>query len=745
VDLIAAAHAAGIASGYHDIWGNWRESPPATLRAALEALGHCGTPDPDALARSVAARLESQALDLLPGAVVVDAGSPSTVRLSSRALQAIGPEPGLCVQWVVMLDSGDRVGGLCVLEAGGPGLSLPALPPGRHRLRITDGRRAGRAVDAPSRHGSASGAATAGFAANAVLLCAPPGCHLPPRLRDGACEWGIAVQLYGLRSRRNWGIGDFTDLLALVETAAGLGAGVLGLNPLHALPLDRPEQSSPYSAVSRLFLHPMYIDPEGIDVFTDTAVVAALCRARAPEPARAALRDTDRVDYPGVASLKLDVLRAVYEAFVRDECAGHAAAGAAARTGWGAAFDAFRSGTEGLHLHATWQSIQAALHASDPAVWGWPCWPAPLRDPADAAVVAWQHAHAHDIGFHVFLEWVASRQWQKVRARAAATGIQLYGDVALGADRGGSEVWAAQQEHALAISAGCPPDDFNLQGQDWGLPPLRPDRLRANGCAAFRSVLAANMARFDALRLDHVMSLMRLFWIPPGPGASAGAYVDYPFDEMLATLRIESHRHRCMVIGEDLGTVPPAVREGLHRADVLSYRLLVFERDAPNHFRRPSEYPRLALASVGSHDLSPLQGWWLGDDLAQRARLGLLDPGQHERFSWDRGEARQALLEALAEAGLLPDGASTEAARYPVLPTVLVDAVHAFLARTGSMWTMVNPEDVFDLVDATNLPGTTTEHPNWSRRLPVPVEDWAALPRWQAIAATQRQRARSYP
>jgi 4-alpha-glucanotransferase len=195
-----------------------------------------------------------------------------------------------------------------------------------------------------------------------------------------------------------------------------------------------------------------------------------------------------------------------------------------------------------------------------------------------------------------------------------------------------------------------------------------------------------------------------------------------------------------MVIGEDLGTVPPSVREGLQGADVLSYRLLVFERDAPDHFRWPHDYPRLALASIGSHDLSPLQGWWVGDDLAQRRRLGLLDEGQHERFAADRGQARCALLGALAEAGLLPEGGSTDAGRYPALPSCLVDAVHAFLARTNAMWTMVNPEDVFDLVDATNLPGTTDEHPNWSRRLPVPVEAWTAHPRWLTIADTQRER-----
>ena len=549
------------------------------------------------------------------------------------------------------------------------------------------------------------------------------------------------MQLYGLRSLRNWGIGDFTDLLVLVDSAAALGAGVVGLNPLHVLALDCPEQASPYSAVSRLFLHPLYIDPERIDVFTDPAIVPALCRQFAPEAERARLRAAERVDYPGVARLKLAVMRAIYDAFVRDECAGTGLGSAVHASGrWQREFAAFAASNDALRLHAIYQSIQSTLHRADPSTWGWPCWPLPLRDPSGEAVAQWQREHAHDTGFHVFLEWQASRQWQQVRACAKRAGILLYGDVALGADRGGSEVWAAQGAHALDVRAGCPPDDFNLQGQDWGLPPLRPDRLRADGCAAFRSVVAASMSRFDALRLDHVMSLMRLFWIPHGTGPAAGAYVDYPFDAMLATLRIESARHACMLIGEDLGTVPPAVREGLRGADVLSYRLLVFERDAPDHFRRPHDYPRLALASIGSHDLSPLQGWWVGDDLGQRRRLGLLDDGQYERFAADRRQARGALLGALAETGLLPEGESTDAGRYPMLPSGLVDAVHAFLARTASMWTMVNPEDVFDLVDATNLPGTTDEHPNWSRRLPVPVEAWTAHPRWLTIANTQRER-----
>ncbi|MBC7780436.1 MAG: 4-alpha-glucanotransferase, partial [Proteobacteria bacterium] len=471
---------------------------------------------------------------------------------------------------------------------------------------------------------------------------------------------------------------------------------------------------------------------ERVEGLSNPETLRAICREHAPPDVRCALRAAEHVDYSAVARIKLAVLRALFEAFRRDEAGSVAAA----------SFSRFQASTEGLRTHSTYQSIQLALHTADPSVWGWPCWPAPLRDPGSPEVAAWQQANAEEIAFHEFLEWQARLQWQRVRARARVAGVALYGDLALGADRGGSEVWGAQDDYALAISTGCPPDDFNLQGQDWGLPPYRPNRLRATACAPFRTAIEAGMAQFDALRLDHVMSLMRLFWIPAGGTPALGAYIDYPFDSLLATLKIESVRHRCMVIGEDLGTVPPAVREGLASAEVLSYRLLVFERDAATHFRRPDAYPRLALAALGSHDLSPLQGWWTGDDLALRERLGLLDRNQFERFSWDRGEARQGLLATLAEIGLLPEGASTEAGRYPMLPPDLVEAVHAFLARTESMWAMVNAEDAFDLVDATNLPGTTDEHPNWRRKVPVPIEDWAPHPRLSAIARTMRDGGR---
>ena len=718
MSLTDAAAAVGIATGYHDIWGQWRATPETTIVAALGALGYPGAPDPAAIVRAVDEHCRVEAARLMPELMVVATNVQLRLALpASRvcALAGAGDTEPIALEWRVMLDSGDVLAGSYETRAQDSELALPPLPIGVHRLRLCLA-------------GAASAGADTVALAEAGLLVEPEHCHLPPPLARDARQWGLAVQLYGLRSMRNWGIGDFTDLHALIDAAALLGARVVGLNPLHALSLDRAQNASPYSAVSRLFLHPLYIDPMRVEGFREPSTVASICGETVSEPVLSGLREAAQVDYPAVSRIKLQVLRRLFEHFLQG-----------GSTSARQAFAGFRSSAPGLRVHATFQSIQIELHRDDPSVWGWPRWPQALRDPASAAVGEWQQSHAEDIAFHEFLEWQARLQWQQVRAHARSAGVALYGDLALGADLGGSEVWAAQDDYALPISTGCPPDDFNLKGQDWGLPPYRPDRLPARACAPFRQALQANMALYDALRLDHVMSLMRLFWIPSGAGAGAGTYVDYPFAALMACLKIESVRSACMVIGEDLGTVPPAVRTGLQAADVLSYRLLVFERESATRFRAPDVYPRLSLASVGSHDLSPLQGWWIGHDLQLRQQLGLLDAQQFDRFSWDRGEARQGLLATLAELGLLPPGASTDPGNYPSLPAFIVDAVHAMLARTGSMWVMVNPEDVFDLVEATNLPGTTHEHANWVRRLPVPVEAWAAHPRMMTTACLMRE------
>jgi (1->4)-alpha-D-glucan 1-alpha-D-glucosylmutase len=301
--------------------------------------------------------------------------------------------------------------------------------------------------------------------------------------------------------------------------------------------------------------------------------------------------------------------------------------------------------------------------------------------------------------------------------------VGLYFDLALGADRGGAEVWSEKAAYATGASIGAPPDEFNPRGQDWGLPPYSPRALRAAGYRPFVELLRANMPQGGALRLDHVMALARLYLIPAGHKPDQGGYVHYPLEDLLGLLAQESRRDRCMVIGEDLGTVTPELRNALNEAGVLSYRPLLFEKDPSGEFRAPAAYPRDALTCVSTHDLPTWRGFWEGHDLALREKFGLtVDPGK-ERGQREQDKAR--LARALER-----DGFETTAA-----------GAHAFLARTPSKLLMVQPEDVFELVEQANLPGTVDQHPNWRRKLPVSVERWKSDPRVQRLADAMAERS----
>jgi (1->4)-alpha-D-glucan 1-alpha-D-glucosylmutase len=304
----------------------------------------------------------------------------------------------------------------------------------------------------------------------------------------------------------------------------------------------------------------------------------------------------------------------------------------------------------------------------------------------------------------------------------AGLAVGLYTDLAVSIDRGGAEAWANQRLYAVGASVGAPPDAFNVEGQQWGLPPLVPSRLVDAGYAPFIATLRANMRHAGALRIDHVMGLMRLFWVPEGRRPAEGAYVHYPFDDLMALLALESERQRCLVIGEDLGTVPDEVRRVLVDNDVLSYRVLLFERDAAGEFKPPGAYPEAALATASTHDLPTLAGWWEARDVELRASLGLVANDDRRREEWTRGEDRARLLRALERAGLLPEGSRADPEAFPTMTPALAEAILAFLATTPSVLEVVQLEDALRVVDQANLPGTVDEHPNWRRRLPLDLE-----------------------
>ena len=697
--LASLARAHGITLQYHDIFGTLHETRDETLRALLAAIG-VDTTDVErvdaALADDECARWRARMAPLI---VVSEARKPWHLALH---LPVDIDAQSLRVR--IELEDGGRRDAAASAEPGDErtidgqrwrAYDVPLaldLPLGYHRLRavVNDGS----------------------TVATSVCAVTPAACYRPPGLRHGRA-FGAAIQLYGVRSERNWGIGDFTDLADLVHALGARGAGIVGVNPLHALFPHNPSHASPYSPSSRLFANTLYLDVEAIDDYAASDAARALVASVPFQDRLRALRDTALVDHAGVAAAKGEVLELVYQTFRerRRSDASHAAA-----------FDAFvRDGGEPLRLHALFEALQEHLHADDPARWGWPAWPERYRDPRSPDVGRFAREHAGRVDYYAWLQWQADRQRAAVAARASDAGLAvgLYTDLAVSIDRGGAESWAHQELYAAGASVGAPPDAFNTEGQDWGLPPIVPSRLVAAGYAPFLATLRANMRHAGALRIDHVMGLMRLFWVPPGGKPVDGAYVAYPFTELLSLLALESVRHRCLVIGEDLGTVPDEVRAALAAHDVLSYRVLLFERDADGEFKPPASYPEAALATASTHDLPALAGWWEGADIDTRAGLGLMTPAERDRERWQRGEDRARLLRALRDAGLWSDAAADAA---PSLTPPLANAIVSFLASTPCALAVFQLEDLLLVREQANLPGTIDEHPNWRRKLPEDVD-----------------------
>jgi (1->4)-alpha-D-glucan 1-alpha-D-glucosylmutase len=714
----------GIATAYHDAFGIRREATPRSLLALLAEFGVPINSVADAH-RALQAVHHARWAEALPPVRAVAAGSsewhvPLRLPLSTRTLRwQLTDESGRTLQGEA--DAG-ALHESARAERDGVQLCeriLPmtqALAPGYHRLHID------------------------GLPGETLVLATPGHCYRPAAVRDGGRVWGPAVQLYSLRSPRNWGIGDFGDLDDLVVRMAAQGADIVGLNPLHALFAANPAHASPYSPSSRQQLNVLYIDVEAVDGFADCEPARHLVRSPAFQSRLAALRAEPLVDLPGVAAVKFEVLELLFEHFRECHLPELAAADAT-----GLAFLAFVAERgEGLRQHALFETLHAHFLATDPAMWGWPVWPEACRDPDSAEVTAFAVQHAQRVQFHQFLQWQAARQLAQASARCEAVGmgVGLYVDLAVSVDRAGSDAWTAQRVLAAGASIGAPPDEFNPAGQNWGLPPLRPDSLRADGYRFFIQTLRSGMQGAGALRIDHVMGLMRLFWIPPGRGAHDGAYVYYPLDEMLAIVAIESHRHRCMVVGEDLGTVEDAVREALARADVLSYRLLYFERLSPHEgpgFKPPQAYPPAALVAVSTHDLATFAGWWAGHDLRVRLELGLFpDERVFDKQLLDRAQERIELMLAAERGGLLSREEIAEAAGQALPSARIVEAVHAYLAAAPSALMMVQLEDAAGVVEQANMPGTVSEQPNWRRKLPLTLRALAESERMVSLAAQLR-------
>ncbi|MGD9614463.1 MAG: 4-alpha-glucanotransferase [Alphaproteobacteria bacterium] len=684
----------GIATNHVDAFGNRHEAAEETLSRLIAAFGLPA--DPKQAAAALDAERDAAPFGLAP-VHIVDPDDPGPVLSLPRPPQGD-------VEWHIRLEDGSEHRG----RGEGAALRLPGgLPLGYHRLAVMAGS-ARAEID---------------------LIVAPRSCHLPEGLRAGARSWGLTAQVYGLRSFRDWGIGDFTGLEGLCRRAGALGAAVIGVNPLHALFTAEPRHFSPYSPSSRLWLNYLYIDVTAVPGFAEDKAAQALVQASA----LAAARSAELVDYAAVAAVKRPVLEALFERFYRTEMASGSMLAED--------FQNFREAGgrslvdfavfEALHEHFLRQSSEFSWHS----------WPAAMRDPRSAEIAEFARAHARRVMFFQFLQWIADRQLGRAAAsgRGAGLGIGLYRDLAIGANPHGADAWADNELVVSGASIGAPPDPLSRSGQNWGLAPLNPLVLRRRGFTPLIAALRANMRHAGVLRIDHVMGLRRLYWVPSGGKATSGAYVDYPFEEVLRLLALESRRHRCAVIGEDLGTVPPGFRETMQTANVLSYRIFAFERRDDGGFTPPGEYPALAAASAATHDLATVKGFWLGRDIEWRRRLGTYPDKQAELAeAEDRCRDRRLLLEALAREGLL---ARERFGRYlsedgePGYDRELGEAILVYLARSRARLMLVQIEDVAGESEQANLPGTTDSHPNWRRRLDWELDELLAGPAMARIAA----------
>ncbi|MDB6454571.1 4-alpha-glucanotransferase [Falsirhodobacter sp. 20TX0035] len=533
-------------------------------------------------------------------------------------------------------------------------------------------------------------------------LRAPAGvrCHLP---EDGGRVWGVALQLYQIRSDRNWGIGDFADLEALAALLGGAGADFIGLNPLHALFLTDPSRRSPFSPSNRRFLNPIYIAVDRVAGYHDGMADADL----------AALRDTDLVDYPAVTALKMRVLRRIWDAQGRPDAAD-------------------RDNTD-LNRHALFEALSAHMVAQGHSA-GWQAWPAEYHDVAGPTVAAFAREHAADIAFHRWLQQETDRQLAAARAAcdAAGMGIGLYLDFAVGEAADGSGSWG-DPDVMSSVRIGAPPDYFNEYGQDWGLAPLSALRMAESRAAPYRGLMEQATRQAGALRIDHAMGLWQLFLIPYGMGPAEGTYVRYPIADMLTGLAEASNKNRTLVIGEDLGNVPPGFRDVMEETGILSYRIFFFERTEDGYIP-PPEYPALALACLSTHDLPTFQGWWMGDDIALRASHDLISAEAAEEQATSRTTERQELLADLMAAGLLEDNTVTDG---PASPELVV-AVHRHLARTPSLLFAARLEDLVGETKPVNVPSTLDEYPNWRLKLGVTLEEMETFSLFDATTRALR-------
>jgi 4-alpha-glucanotransferase len=699
-----AAAECGVDRQYWDIFGHSHEASLDALKKILSALGwditNAGTID----AKRAQLFSDLNTRTLRPTIVVGDSERVVPLTLAADALGT--------VHYEITLESGDRVAGdvdaaqlplLHEVDFDGKRwrtcqLPIPTgVPLGYHRLRVR--------VDYPG-------------AVQANLILCPDRAYLPERLDKGGKTAGFNVALYGLRSKRNWGCGDFTDLRALIDwSTRAVGFSFIGLNPLHALHNRTPYNTSPYLPLSLYYKNLIYLDIEKVPEFATSSAAVALFHDAGIERQIASLRESPFVQYHEVDALKVRFLRLLHQEFRQPENR----YSERARN-----FDAYcEREAELLEKFALYCALDEILHEQDQNRWTWRDWPLEYQTPDSAESRSFAEAHRATLEFYKYIQFVIEEQLAATQQHAKTCGMEigLYHDLAVATDSCGSDLWAHRAFYVNGCRVGAPPDDFSPKGQDWGFPPPNVPANRSDGYRLYRESIRKILNFGGALRIDHVMRLFRLFWIPAGMEAAQGTYVRDNALDLMRILALESVRSRNVIVGEDLGTVTDEIRDMLARFRILSYRVFYFEKHRDGAFKGSSEYPAQALVSSATHDLPTLAGFWLNRDIEARKAAGLADEQGYWNQIADRKREKQHMLDVLHFEKLLPDGYERDAAKLPEFSGELHNAVIGFLMNVPSMLLLINQEDFTKETEQQNLPGSTSQYPNWQRKMRLSIED----------------------
>lgn len=713
-----------IAESYTDAWGKPAEISEESKKLVLKAMGYA-VDDPDELARQVASEEKLKWTTPLEPVYVERIGEGVEASIKIRFRVAKSKSEGK-FKYRIQFENATRapLEGEVTLYDKEP--VQKKFIDGEHyfeyELQITIPAILGYHTIELVRNGDSL--------AKSSLIIAPIQCYKPDAIRNGKKIWGPSIQLYALRSESNWGVGDFGDLANLIEHLAAWGAGFVGLNPIHALYPANPESASPYSPSSRRWLNVAYINVEEVPEYINCSEARNIVASDEFQNELRALRAKEYVDYTGVLKHKLRILRIVF-----DKAGLHHKSNTTDRSLQFKNF--FNEGGESLQQVAIYDALQQYLYNQGENAWGWPVWEEKFRKYSNPEVMAWAHDHEDDVYFYAYLQFIADEQLSIADAAAKRSGMTLgiYRDLAVGVSEGSAELWANAEMYCPKASVGCPPDVLGPNGQNWGLPPFDPNKLYA---AAYRPIIdlyRSNMKWCGALRIDHAMSLLRLWWVPPKESASKGAYIYYNVDDMLGILALESVRHKCLVIGEDLGTVPEIMKKKLPEAGIYSYKIFFFETSKTDGgYISPKDYTAQAMSALTTHDMPTLKGFWHCEDLKLGRRLGLYKTDEiMNSLMTDRLYAKQRILDSLNGHGILPQSVNRNAL-YCGMSTELNHClqIHMCLGNCAIFSTQL--EDWLEMDKPVNIPGTSTEYPNWRRKLSRNINDIFSNPNLEALA-----------